>query len=416
MPQEAGLWQNIEQKTRQIFHHYNYKEIRTPIFEETELFAKSMGQTSEVVQKQMLNIASQKTAEASEAQLSGLSLRPEGTAAVVRSYLENDLDRKESLTKQYYIGPMFRGERPQKGRLRQFHQIGAEIIGPLAIHPYLDAEIIELCVYIIKELGVKEFELQLNTLGTSKDRANFSQWLRDKLKNDIKNLDEHLQKSFQENVFRILDSKDPQAAALANKLKLDRSYLNKESVQYYEQVKEALDKLGVRYVEKPGLVRGLDYYEHTVFEIIAGGLGSQNAVAAGGRYNDLIGMLDTSRKEKIGGLGFSIGIERVILAGGNTLAPSAEQLDAFVVALGEQAFKTGFKLMFDLRHNGASCDIGSPAGSMKSQMRQANKLGAKQVIIIGEDELKKNVAIVKDMSNSEQSEIKLEVVINHFKK
>src|SRR3989338_7800122 len=263
LPQDIPLWTHIEKTARQILNLYGYQEIRTPLFEETELFARSMGQTSDVIQKQMLTLQPSKSSEnEAESAPAHYALRPEGTASVVRSYIENHLDMKESLSKLFYIGPMFRGERPQKGRLRQFHQIGVEAMGPNTSSPYLDAETIGLAVTILKSLGLKNFQLKINTLGSPADKNNFSKWLRERLSGDMKGLSAELQTSFNQNIFRILDSKDDHCQKIVSKLKFDYSYLSADSKNYYAQVKKALDGLDVRYEETPTLVRGLDYYTH----------------------------------------------------------------------------------------------------------------------------------------------------------
>src|SRR3989338_5061536 len=297
LPSQISLWHKIEETSRQILKIYNYQEIRTPLFEDTNLFNRSLGATSEVVNKQLLSLASD--------QKEGFSLRPEGTASIVRSYIENDVDKKENLSKWYYIGPMFRGERPQKGRLRQFHQIGVEAMGPNTSSPYLDAETIGLAVTILKNLGLKNFQLKINTLGSPADKNNFSKWLRERLSGDMKGLSVELQTSFNQNIFRILDSKDEHCQKIVSKLKIDYSYLSAEGKNYYAQVKKALDGLDVRYEETPTLVRGLDYYTQTVFEITDSSLGSQDALGAGGRYNGLVAQLGGG---EIGAVGFALGI------------------------------------------------------------------------------------------------------------
>ncbi len=309
LPDEISLWQDVESKARSLLTRWGYREIRTPLFEETELFARSMGQTSDIVQKQMLNLSSQRQDDEAA---TAFSLRPEGTAAIVRSYIQNDFDKKEGLSKLFYNGPMFRGERPQKGRLRQFHQIGAEVLGPNSALPLIDAEVIALSVNLLKEMGLSEeqFKLKLNTLGSREDKENFSKFLREKLAPHKAKLCEDCQNRFERNVFRILDCKNRDCRSIVAGLQLDHSYLSETSQKYFHDVREALDSLNVKYEVAMSLVRGLDYYTHTVFEISCPALGSQDALGAGGRYGGLV--QDLGGSAQVDAIGFAVGIERII--------------------------------------------------------------------------------------------------------
>ena len=402
LPAQMSVWQDIEDTARQIFTNYNYKEIQTPVFEETELFARSMGRTSDVVQKQMLNLQSQKKSDAGDIHTGELSLRPEGTASVVRSYIENSLDRKESISKFFYIGPMFRGERPQKGRLRQFHQIGAEVIGPGAVHPYLDAEIIALNVSLLNAFALKDFTLKINTLGSVEDKESFSRHLRKTLKPEMSNLCDDCQERFKRNVFRILDCKNKGCRDVVHSLKIGDSYLSEESRSHFAHVKEALDGLGVKYDVCHDLVRGLDYYTHTVFEITNSSLGSQDAISAGGRYNHLVRQLGGP---EVPAIGFALGIERTILAMDKPKQPAVTPPNAYIIALDERSFKKAFEILNILRSMDISSDMSFRVSSMKSQMRLADKTGARCVIIIGESELEKEAVSLKDMETGDQEEI-----------
>ncbi|MCA9400791.1 MAG: histidine--tRNA ligase [Candidatus Omnitrophica bacterium] len=398
LPIDVTLWGSIENLIRQKLNQYNYKEIRTPIFEETELFARSMGQSSEVVAKQMLSLT---RSDADNKEKSGLSLRPEGTAAVVRSYIQNGMFKQEGLSRLFYFGPMFRGERPQKGRLRQFHQMGVEAIGPNSASPYLDAEVIALAVNVLKSLGLNNFQLKINTLGTAKDKGVFARWLKERLKDCIDHLSEASQQSFHENVFRILDSKEPEAQKLIDSLHLDHSYLSDESRTYYAQVKNALDILNVPYQETPRLVRGLDYYTQTVFEISDASLGSQDALGAGGRYGGLVQQL--GGPEDVEAVGFALGIERIILAlGDQERSPSV--LDIFIMAMEEGFLDHAYALLHQLRDQFPqhSVEMNYNVSSMKSQLRLANKKNARFVLIIGKDEAESNAVTVKNMSTGDQ--------------
>ncbi|MFA5087434.1 MAG: histidine--tRNA ligase [Candidatus Omnitrophota bacterium] len=398
LPSDIPVWERIENIARMFFKIYGYREIRTPIFEETGLFKRSLGQTSDVVTKQLLNLASQNE--------EGFSLRPEGTASIVRSYIENSLDKKESLSKLYYIGAMFRGERPQKGRLRQFHQIGVEAIGPDSCSPFLDAEVICLSVHLLESFGVKDFILKINTLGTLEDKSRFAELLTEKLKSKLSGLCEECQGRFSKNVFRVLDCKNRGCQTVVQDLACGQDWLSKESREYFLAVKAILTSLGIAYVESPGLVRGLDYYTSTVFEISSPSLGSQDALGAGGRYDDLVSQLGGSSADAVG---FSLGIERILLALSEDKDLSPAYLDAFFVALDEESFKSAFRLLNNLRKRKIACDISFRyAASMKSQMRLADKSGARYVLILGEDELRNGVVTLKNMAEGIQSKEKIE--------
>ncbi len=413
LPSQAFLWQNLESIARHFFKLYNYKEIRTPLFEETELFVRSMGETSEVVHKQMFNLTLSESSGQEETR-SHLSLRPENTASVVRSYIENRFDKKESLSKFFYIGAMFRGERPQKGRLRQFHQIGVEAIGPESACPYLDAEVIALAVNLLSALGLKNFRLKINTLGTKEDKLKFAQMLKEKLQTHLSELSEYSQDRFERSVLRILDSKDERDKMVIAAINLNHDYLSDVSRGYYQKVKHSLDILGIKYEESLNLVRGLDYYTHTVFEIVDASLGSQDALGAGGRYNNLV--------EELGGVsvdavGFALGMERILLAlaeGQDQAEIVEETLDIFVIALDEKALEEAFLLLQQLRQANYSADMTTKLSSLKAQMRLANKWGARYVAIIGEDELKKETLAIKNMQTGEQREVSRKDYLSYF--
>ncbi len=405
-PDEISSWETIENKARQVLRSYGYREIRTPIYEETALFKRSLGQTSDIVNKQLLELATSKE--------EGYALRPEGTASVVRSYLENSFDKKEPLSKFFYIGPMFRGERPQKGRLRQFHQIGVEAIGPNSASPYLDAEVIALAVHLLKDLGVKNPKLKINSLGSKEEKEFVSVWLRGELEKHKKDLCEDCQSRFERNVFRVLDCKNESCRRVANSVVKDFP-LSDPSKGYFQFVQEALKSINIEFEIAPHLVRGLDYYTHTVFEITAEGLGSQDAIGAGGRYNGLVHELGGDAKTDFGAVGFALGIERILLASGNTQAASAT-IDALVIAMDVPGQKQAFKVINDLRKNGISADISYTNTSLKSQMSRANKLNARFALILGEEEMRNGTIAVKNMANGVQENVKLESVLEYLKK
>ena len=373
------------------------------------------------------------------------ALRPEGTAAIVRAYNQYDLGREEYLSKLFYIGPMFRGERPQKGRLRQFHQIGAEAIGRGANHPLLDAEMIALAVNILKGFGVEGFKLKINSLGSAEDKAGFASWLREALKDRIGTLSDDCKAQYERNVFRLLDSKDKDCREVIDGLDLGTQHLSAEGLAYFDAVRRGLDRLGVAYEVSAKLVRGLDYYTHTVFEIIYDGLGAQDAIGAGGRYNGLVEQLgggDRRFPETIGAIGFALGMERVILAleHQGKLPAAARSVDAFVitsqlrhpersegsqrsVSLDAEISRhsvprddnslemTAFTLVNTLRQAGISADMDFGKRAFKKQFEQANKVGARYALIIGDEEFSNGTVSVKNMTTGEQVVVPLAGVV-----
>ncbi len=417
LPQESLVWQDLEKKARKILNLYNYREIRTPIFEETDLFARSMGQTSDVVQKQMLNLTSQRLDEKGHIQLSGLSLRPENTASVVRSYIENSFDKKESLSRLFYLGPMFRGERPQKGRLRQFHQIGVEAIGPGSSSPYLDAEVIALCVNMLKSFGLKKFELKINTLGTLACKNNIHDRLIGCIEPRVDRLCDDCKERYIRNVFRVLDCKKNSCKSVIKAIAFGKDWLDEESLQYYEQVKTALAELDISYTEDPSLVRGLDYYTHTVFEVSDASLGSQDALGAGGRYNHLVSQLGGPQVDAVG---FAVGVERILLAKQGSDNESEEDLDLYFLAIEETCVNEIFQMAEQVRRSwkGApeslSVGINYQVSSMKSQMRAANKARARFVAIYGLDEKRQGKIKLKNMETGAEQDIPKEEFIEKF--
>ncbi len=429
LPSEIHQWHHIENTARRLFSVYGYREVRTPYFEETGLFARSLGQTSDVVQKQMLNLFFSAKEEGEnrpqnksrdDQPTAGLSLRPEATASIVRSYIENSFHKKESLSKFYYIGPMFRGERPQKGRLRQFHQIGVEAIGPDSSSPYLDAEVIALSVQLLNDFGLTGFQLKINSLGSPEDKKKLSDVLRAALQKDLAKLCPDCQNRFERNVFRILDCKNLECKTIVSQLKRTESHLSKSSQAYFSEVKDALTILNVPFEVSPYLVRGLDYYTHTVFEISHSSLGSQDALGAGGRYNSLLTDLGADAEDSIGAIGFALGIERILLVRNSQIQDTTpSHMDVFIVTLDPQgrqdAFTTGFKILREVRSKGISAEMNYARASLKSQMRLADKLGARYVVIIGENELKEQMAVLKDMEQSLQDKIQFNKISTSLK-
>jgi len=411
LPDDILFWETLESKARKICKSYGYKEIRTPIFEDINLFKRSLGATSDVVNKQLLELSSR-----GENNEEGYALRPEGTASIVRSYIENSLDKKEPLSKLFYIGPMFRGERPQKGRLRQFHQIGVEAIGIDGASPFLDAEILSLAMHLLEEFNVQTPKLKINSLGSKEDKENISSWLRNEFAKHKNELCEDCQNRFERNVFRVLDCKNELCRKVVNVVigKEKALPLSENSIKYFESVQKTLKDLEIDYEISPHLVRGLDYYTHTVFEITAGGLGSQDAVGAGGRYDRLLDELGGNEKTEFGAIGFALGMERILLAAGKNKGDS-QTIDAFVIETQAEYEPRSFKLLNDLRNNNISATKSFSGGSMKSLMGRANKANARFALIIGDQEFKDKTVSVKDMSSGQQEVVAMANIVSNLK-
>jgi histidyl-tRNA synthetase len=399
LPVEISSWQNIEEISRNIFSTYNYQEVRTPIIEEAGLFNRSLGEFSEIVQKQMFLIKNKQDLYV---------LRPEGTVPIVRAYLENSLDKTSGMAKFYYIGPMFRLERPQKGRLRQFHHIGAEIIG--ANQPGADVEIISLADKILKALGISGYKIVINSLGCVKDKKELVRILYNCLKDKLSELCDDCRKRFKHNVLRILDCKNKTCQEAVNKLALHDKHLCDGCRTHFYTVKDGLSALKIDYEVNPYLVRGLDYYTRTVFEITHDDLGSQDALGAGGRYDSLVKELGGP---DVGALGFAFGVERLLLVHSSKSIVHSKNL-VYIITLGGEAEKEGIKLLDNLRKNGIVADTDYGNKSLKGALRRANDLSAKYVLIIGEDELQKNVVTLKDMVSGGQKEVKYESLIKEI--
>lgn len=398
LPQESQLWQKIEHISASIFALYGYQQIQTPIIEEAKLFVRSLGETTDIAEKQMYTFKDR--AERL------IALRPEATAGVVRSYIENNLDKNMGFSKLYYLGPMFRSENPQAGRSRQFHQIGVEAIGSLS--PYLDAEIIKLSDDLLRKFGLDNFIIKLNSLGCLEDRKKYRKYLKEELKGNIKQFCPDCQKRFEHNVLRLLDCKNPSCKRLVSKLKSINEHICPDCTVHFKQVKKMLEALEVNFKLEPHLVRGLDYYTRTVFEITHPFLGAQDAIGAGGRYDNL---LEEMSGPEMGACGFALGIERIILALKENKSVKEEDLPlvkVYVACLGLAAYQQGFTLLNKLRQNGLSSEIDYENKSLKAQMRQADKLRVKFVVIIGEDELKKGVVTLRNMQTKEQKQVILD--------
>jgi histidyl-tRNA synthetase len=401
LPQESPFWQKIEELSRNVFSLYNYKEIRVPLIEEAALFNRSLGESAEIIQKQMFIIKSKEDIYA---------LRPEGTASIVRAYIENNLDKTTGFIKLYYIGPMFRKERPQRGRLRQFYHIGAEAIG--SIDPRLDVEIISLADHLLREFSVDNYKIKINSLGCAKDKKELISKLHQALKDKLNKLCVDCKIRFKKNTLRILDCKKESCQAVVRKLDIQDSYLCPECKAHFARVRAGLDSLKINYEIWPYLVRGLDYYTRTVFELRHQSLGAQDALGAGGRYDTLIKELGGP---DLGAMGFAFGMERLFLVSKCQSVKVSDKNLVYIITLGDEAKIQGLKLLDKLRKEGILCDTDYEGKSLKSAMRKANDLGAGFVLLIGEDELKKNAVTLKDMASGEQKEIMQEDLISNIK-
>lgn len=392
LPEEAGSWTILEDRARKIFTCFGFSEIRTPIIEESSLFVRSIGQGTDIVEKQMFTFLDR--GERS------ITLRPEETASVVRAYLENGLDNKIGFAKLFYIGPMFRAERPQAGRLRQFHQIGVEAIG--SYDPRLDAEVIALLSAILDSFNVTGYKIKLNSLGCANDKHNISDGLRKSLEEKINDLCDDCKARYNKNVLRTLDCKEEKCKnAIREIFHGTEAYLCPECKAHFGSVRAALDTLKVDYHAEPHLVRGLDYYTRTTFEVTHHELGAQDAIAAGGRYDNLVSELGGPEK---GACGFAIGMERTTMAIRDMPAVK-DEMDIFIATIGDEACGIGFKLIMELRKAGISADIDYEGRSLKAQMRAADRTGARLAALIGEDEIKNHSITVRNMRTKEQFNI-----------
>jgi len=406
LPSETALWNHVEATARAVFARYGFGEIRTPVFEVTELFARGVGEETDIVSKEMYTWEDRGRAESDKGQ--SLTLRPENTAGVVRAYIEHKMAETGMLEKLFYIGPQFRRERPQRGRYRQFWQIGAEVLGPPwsgSDSPLRDAEVLEMLATLLNELGIKGWRLALNSVGSAEDRKRYSAALKEALQPVKHKLCEDNQRRAETNPLRVLDSKDEGDQAIINGLPKISEFWGEDSRAHFEQVKAALDACGVPYCEDPRLVRGLDYYTRTTFEFTVpdgSGLGTQNALLGGGRYDGLSEMLGGP---KAPGIGFAIGEDRLILTlQAQAAAAEPKKLDAFVAPMGIAQNPAALKLAQDLRAAGLSVEIGDGSWRLKKSFETADKL-ARKMVIVGEDEVSSGMFNVKDFAAGEQVKV-----------
>ncbi|RNB90627.1 histidine--tRNA ligase [Brevibacillus fluminis] len=410
MPGQVELWHYIEQKMRELCHRYNYGEIRTPIFESTDLFLRGVGETTDVVQKEVYSLAwikDKQTKELTlgETQQEGLTLRPENTAGVVRSYVENKLyGAANQPTKWYYIGPMFRHERPQAGRFRQFTQFGVEAIG--SADPAIDAEVISIAIRLYEELGIKGLSVELNSVGTLEDRARHRTHLMAFLENVRHDLCPDCQERMDRNPLRVLDCKVEKCKTLTKDAPSILEHLSEESAAHFQAVQDYLAAIGIPFTINPRMVRGLDYYTQTAFEIKMAEIGAVETLCGGGRYNGLVADLGG---EDMPGIGFALSIERLLLAleKQGIALPVETGIDCFIVVQTEQAKATAFKLLDQLRQAGVTAEMDYLGRKMKAQLKASDRLQAKFTAIIGESELANGTVVLKEMATGEQRELPL---------
>lgn len=382
--------------------NYNFTEIRTPIFEETSLFARGIGNETDIVGKEMYTFTDKSN--------TSLTLKPEMTAAVVRAFIQHNLGELRQVNKFYYISPMFRQERPQSGRLRQFHQVGAEIFG---VKNYsADGELIILAFDLLTRLNVKNLELQLNSVGCQNCRPDFVKKLVEYFEPLKDKLSPESQNRLQKNPLRILDSKDEKDIELKKDAPSILENLCDECKSHYEGLKDFLIKNNIQFSENPYLVRGLDYYTKSAFEFTSSDLGAQNAICGGGRYDLLVEQLGGKPTP---GVGWACGIERILLAAEKYEEPVEQKIDIFFVVLKPDYRLKAYQIIRELRNNNLSCEFDLLDRSLKAQMREANRLNAKFALILGQDEFQKNSIIVKNLSTGEQEEVFLDNLLDYLK-
>src|SRR6202140_4410895 len=403
LPPETALWNFVEATVRDVFRAYNFQEIRTPIFESTELFARGVGEETDIVSKEMYTWEDRSRAASEKGQM--LTLRPENTAGVVRAYIEHKLwDR--GLNKLYYIGPQFRRERPQKGRYRQFYQIGAEVIGPASAgseSPARDAEVLEMLATLLDRLGITDWNLELNSVGTPADRAQFNEALRKALQPVVGKMCDDCQRRGVTNPLRVFDCKVPADQPIIETLPRITQFLGEDSRKHFEAVQEILTKVGVPFQLNDRLVRGLDYYTRTAFEFTHGALGAQNAILGGGRYD---GLSEALGGPAAPGIGFAIGEDRLVLS----LTESAESVvrsfvrkpDVYIAPLGAEMNREGARVARELRRHDLVVDLGDESFRLKKSFEVADKMGARYILIVGENEVAADAFALKHLASGEQ--------------
>src|SRR5436190_1727095 len=402
LPPETALWNMVEKTVRDVFRAYNFQEIRTPIFEDTQLFARGVGEETDIVSKEMYTWADQGRAESDKRQ--SLTLRPENTAGVVRAYIEHNLQSR-GLNKLYYIGPQFRRERPQRGRYRQFYQIGAEIIGPAIAgseSPARDAEILEMLATLLDRLGITGWTLQLNSIGCPADRARYNEALRQALDPVKDRMDPDCQRRAVTNPLRVFDCKVPEDQPIIEKLPRISQFLDEPCRKHFEQVQEILKSVGVEFQLNDRLVRGLDYYTRTAFEFTHGALGAQNAILGGGRYD---GLSEALGGPPAPGIGFAIGEDRLVMSLGKSPEDVLRKPDVYIAPLGAGMNKEAARVARELRRKDLVVELGDESFRLKKSFEIASKVGAKYILISGENEFSTGLFAVKNLATGEQVQV-----------
>ena len=400
--QSASKLEFIEKKIKDIVKLYGYGRIRTPIFESTDLFIRGIGEDTDIVGKEMFTFEDRGGRS--------LTLRPEGTASVVRAYIENSMQNEFAINKLFYIGTMYRAERPQKGRYREFNQFGVECIGSSS--PLIDAEIIALNINILKEFGIENINLLINTVGCSKCKPIYNKALREAIGSRKDELCETCQKRYETNILRILDCKNEKCKEVLKDIPKFYDYVCEECKEHFDRLCEELNRINQNFTVEPMLVRGLDYYTKTAFEVQTNALGSQSAILGGGRYDNLVGLFNSGKN--IPAVGSAMGLERLLIVLENNKNITDDRLDVFIIAFKETE-KEILKVMQDLRASNISCDCDFAVKSVKNQFKSANKRNSKLALILGEDELKRNSCKLKNMDTGEEKEIPLNKVFENIK-
>ncbi|MGH7885215.1 MAG: histidine--tRNA ligase [Thermodesulfobacteriota bacterium] len=401
LPEEIKRWHFIEEKAKSVFEKFGFSEIRIPVLESTKIYTSGLGGTSDIVEKEMYTFE--------DRDVTSITLRPEGTAGVVRSFIENSMHIKSPLNKLYYNGTMFRHERPQKGRYRGFNQIGAECFGSGS--PYCDAEVISMLWAVFDSIVLTtHVNLEINSIGTNEDRAKFRTELINFFEPQKDNICEDCKRKLDGNPLRILDCKNKDCVQIIDNAPSILDFLSEESRDHFENVKLLLEKIKIPFIVNPRIVRGLDYYTDTVFELTTDKLGSQNAVAAGGRYDVLVKQLGGPDTPAVG---FAIGLERLILLHEQVFPEVYKnRIDIYIACLGDEAQKKGIYLSNILRKQGFNVEFGYDNKSLKSQLKRADKLEAEYTIILGESELQRSIFKLKNMKLSEENEYPLDQIEN----
>ena len=400
LPSQSSKWQYVEKTAREVAKLFNAKEIRTPTFEHTEVFLRGIGETTDIVNKEMYTFNDKGDRS--------ITLKPEGTAGVARAFVENGMHNLPLPAKLYYITQCFRYERPQAGRLREFHQFGIEFLG--ACGADTDAEVILLAKTLLDKLGVKNISLYINSIGCPKCRQKYSAALKEYLRKNIDNLCPLCKERMEKNPLRVLDCKNEECKKINANAPVILDYICEDCSSHFAKVQNLLSKAGVDYKVNPNIVRGLDYYTKTVFEFVSDAIGAQGTICGGGRYDGLISQFGGG---EVPGIGFAVGIERLLLLMENSgVSFDADGVSVYIATLGENAKKQGFKIANRLRNAGVSTDIDHMGRGVKAQFKYADKIGAKFVGVIGDNELDKGVVKMKEMATGLETEVNIDDIEN----